>query len=57
MNPEKRITAADALQHPWITSLATIVIDETETQEAMLNLLNFHAESKMKVATMSFIVS
>jgi calcium-dependent protein kinase len=59
MNSEKRPSAADALNHPWIQQaneqIANIANDVAIS--ALSNLKNFNAKSKLKQATYAFIAS
>lgn len=54
---EKRPTAEDALQHPWITELSTIAVDESLALGALDNLKGFRADQTLKAATYAFIAS
>ena len=54
---EDRPTAETALQHPWISELATTEIDETAAMSALDNLKQFNAGTTMKQATFAFIAS
>jgi calcium-dependent protein kinase len=54
LNPKERISAEQALNHPWILGLAqseNVNIDST----ALSNLQSFHAELKLQHAILSFI--
>jgi len=57
--PEKRITAIEALQDVWIASKAQKIQKEVVpmTISALNNLKKFRADAKLKQATMTFIVS
>jgi len=55
--PEDRPAASDALQHPWVTELATVQVDESAAHSALDNLKNFKADTTMKQATFAFIAS
>jgi hypothetical protein len=47
-DPEKRISAAKAIVHPWILkNTETIIIEEVLNGEALKNLKNFRAETKL----------
>ena len=47
-DPEKRISAAQAIGHPWILrNTETIVIEEVINSEALKNLKEFRAETKL----------
>lgn len=56
-DPEARITAEAALQHPWITESATFQVDSAEASTALTALANFRAEEKIKQATCTYIAS
>ena len=53
-NPKYRISADDAMNHPWILGLANM--KETDIDQISLaNLQTFHAEMKLQYAILSFI--
>jgi len=58
-----RITAAEALDHPWIRNCRSNMHsnfyknDSVECEAAMANLQKFHAKSKLKQATCTYIAS
>lgn len=57
---DKRPTAAAALEHPWIVQRArrdTSVALQESTKGALSNLEAFQAQSKLRVATCTFIAS
>ena len=54
---DKRITAEEALQHPWITEMSQSKIDTSLAQGALANLKTFRADQKLKQATFAFIAS
>lgn len=57
-DPNKRISAADALQHPWIKKMAgTEKIEKNLATKALSNLRNFRGDLKLKQATLAFIAS
>lgn len=58
-NQRKRPTAHDCLKHRWIQTYANKAdkTDKSQTLEALSNLVNFHAHTTMKAATLSFIGS
>jgi calcium-dependent protein kinase len=54
----KRPTAHDCLKHKWIVEQTkSTVVDKGSTTEALSNLVNFHAHTTMKAATLTFIGS
>ncbi len=57
-DPAKRVSAEDALQHPWFTKYAKHEkVEKSLASTALNNLKNFRAEQKLKQATLTFIVS
>ena len=54
--PEDRISAEDALQHPWIKEFK-VEVDEEATSNALTCLKAFRSEQKLKVAAASYIGS
>lgn len=54
--PEDRISAEEALQHPWIKELKQ-EIDEDSSKNALSSLKAFRSEQKLKVAAASYIGS
>ncbi|CDW80062.1 protein kinase domain containing protein [Stylonychia lemnae] len=60
-DPEKRMTAEEAIQHKWITlNLTEIIyeqIDQIQAQGALANLKTFRADQKLKQATYTYIVT
>ncbi len=54
-DPEKRPDAEKALQHPWITELSTVALDESLALGALDNLKGFRADQTLKAATFAFI--
>jgi calcium-dependent protein kinase len=54
--PEDRISAEEALQHPWIKEFK-VEIDEEATTNALSCLKAFRSEQKLKVAAASYIGS
>lgn len=57
-DPEKRPSAEQMLQHPWLTDmLKSTHVDETLAQGALANLKNFRADYKLKQATYAYIAS
>ena len=58
-DPDKRPTAAEALDHPWLINLNKVASAELRDQsmQALNNLAEFDAQSKLRVATCTFIAS
>uniref|UniRef100_A0A8C7XG51 calcium/calmodulin-dependent protein kinase n=1 Tax=Oryzias sinensis TaxID=183150 RepID=A0A8C7XG51_9TELE len=56
INPAKRITAAEALKHPWISHRSTVA-SCMHRQETVECLKKFNARRKLKVRPFSFSVS
>ena len=54
---EKRVSAEEALKHPWITEMSQISIDSDQAVSALSNLKNFSADQKLKQATFAFIAT
>ena len=56
-NPQERPSAGVALQHPWLTELATLQVDEASAMNALDNLSKFNSDVTLKQATYAFIAS
>ena len=56
-DPERRISAEDALRHPWITKKAYEEVDNEVTLNALKNLKNFNIEKKLQQATITYLVN
>lgn len=54
--PEDRISAEEALQHPWIADFK-VEVDSAAANQALGNLKSFRSEQKLKVAAASYIGS
>ena len=55
-SPDRRISAFDALNHPWIKETANIDTVSTEVKAKTLkNLQNFTGHQQIKQATLAFI--
>jgi len=55
-NPEKRLSAQQALKHNWIiNNTENIVIGEQIRSDALKELSNFRGKLKMQQAAMTFI--
>ena len=54
---EKRPSASNALQHPWITEMSHSQVDANLAVGALSNLKTFRADQKLKQATFAFIAS
>jgi calcium-dependent protein kinase len=55
--PDERPSAEQALQHPWLTELATLQVDEALAMNALDNLNKFNSDVTLKQATYAFIAS
>jgi len=53
---KKRVTAAEALIHPWFTSLLPQV-DPILSQNALISLKNFRVERKLQNASLMYIAT
>lgn len=57
-DPDKRVSAAEALEHPWFKKFAKAdKVKKSLASKALNNLKNFRAEQKLKQATLAYIVS
>jgi calcium-dependent protein kinase len=57
-DPEKRVSASDALEHSWFKKFAkSNKVEKSLASKALSNLKNFRAEQKLKQATLAYIVS
>ena len=56
-DPNSRISAKDALQHPWIKGNSKVEVDEQKTKKTLNNLRSFSGSSKLKQAALAFIAS
>jgi calcium-dependent protein kinase len=57
VNPATRLSAKQALNHPWIKNSPRHSLDQSLLSRIINNLRNFHWEKKLQKATLSFIVS
>ena len=55
--PDERPSAEQALQHPWLTELATSSVNQEVAVTALTNLKGFNSNVTLKQATYSFIAS
>lgn len=55
-DPDKRISAEEALQHPWIQDFK-VEVDHTAANQALGSLKAFRSEQKLKTAAASYIGS
>lgn len=56
-DPDKRITAENALKHQWVMKKAYEEIDVEVTLNALKNLKNFNIEKKLQQATITYLVN
>jgi len=57
-NPKKRISASEALEHPWIKHQATkAVIKKEDAKNVFNNIQNFCANIKLQEAAIIFMVN
>ncbi|OMJ74518.1 hypothetical protein SteCoe_26520 [Stentor coeruleus] len=56
-DPDKRITAREALQHPWLNNASHAPINKSTAKNIFNNLQSFRSEHKLQKATYSFIAS
>jgi calcium-dependent protein kinase len=54
---ERRPSAEEALQHPWIQETSSAAVEAGLVQGALGNLQSFRADQKLKQATYAFIAS
>lgn len=57
INPAKRLTAKEALMHPWILQKVKTKYDKNLIEGSLNNLMEFTAESKLKQASLTFMVT
>ncbi len=58
LDPDRRISATEALQHRWIKLMAQAEkIDKQVAAKTLSNLKNFRGEQKLKQAALAFIAS
>ncbi len=56
-DPEKRVSASNALIHPWFKKFAKAdKVKKSLASKALSNLKNFRAEQKLKQATLQYII-
>jgi calcium-dependent protein kinase len=53
----RRISAREALQHPWLNNASVTPIDNSTAKSIFTNLTSFRSEQKLQKATYSFIAS
>ena len=53
----RRITAVDALQHPWLSNASKAPINANTARSLFQNLKTFRTERKLQKATLSYIIS
>lgn len=54
---DKRPSAEEALQHPWISQMSQINVDVSAAQSALNNLSSFSADQKLKQASFAYIAT
>jgi calcium-dependent protein kinase len=54
---EKRPSAEEAIQHPWLIKFAKATLNDTVALEALENLKGFQVQQTLKAATFAFITS
>lgn len=54
---DKRISAKNALMHPWLNNATRVLLSNTSARSIFANLQNFHTEQQLQKATITFIVS
>jgi calcium-dependent protein kinase len=57
LDPEDRISAADAIEHEWFDKVLHDDYEPKELKKAILGLKKFEAEKKMQQAAIGFIVT
>ena len=56
-DPDRRVSAEEAMRHAWITKKAHEDIDPEVTLNALKNLRNFNIEKKLQQATITYLVN
>ena len=56
-NIKTRLSASEALQHPWIKSMVALKVDKEVMLGSINNLKSFNAENKLRQATLTFMVT
>lgn len=56
-DPKERISAAEAIQHPWIKELSKGDLDEKMTRKTLINIRNFSSSHRLKQAVLAFIAT
>lgn len=54
---DKRLSATQALQHSWLQTKVPNQFDENMAKKALNNLTLFRAETKLKLATVTYMAS
>ncbi|CAG9330886.1 unnamed protein product [Blepharisma stoltei] len=57
IDPDRRVSAREALAHPWLLNAARFQIDQNAARSALGNLKSFRAEQKLKKVTLAYIAS
>lgn len=55
--PERRLSAREALQHPWLNNASHAIINTNTAKDIFKNLQSFRSDQKLQKATYSFISS
>lgn len=56
-DPKTRLSAAEALQHPWIQKMVKLSVDKEVMLGSINNLKGFNAENKLRHATLTFMAT
>jgi len=56
-NPDKRISAAEAYNHPWFKMFERPAVDPVQAKEILQNLKGLNRQTKLQKAAMMFIVT
>lgn len=56
-DPDKRLSALDALNHPWLTGNPADQVDAESARSTLADLSTFGAQHKLQQAALTYIVS